>query len=144
MCPTGTVNWRRYAGKTWLEIPWYFAETYFYRRLLEAVGYFQPGEGQGQRSVREAESQRRWTSDVQRLSSVWEQFATLETGQRFEALLHSSLWGNRADLSNFTVKVKARSGLAAIAERHLILIDHTGQVRELAGRRPAAGRLYLR
>ena len=35
----------RYAGKTWLEIPWYFAESYFYRRLLEAIGYFQPVEG---------------------------------------------------------------------------------------------------
>ena len=120
----------RYAGKTWLEIPWYFAESYFYRRLLEAVGYFQPGEGEGhdpfgkQKAIQMA-------GDVQRLSSVWEQFATLETGRRFEVLLHSSLWGNRADLSNFTVTVKARSGLAAIAERHLILIDHTGQIREL-------------
>ena len=36
-----------YAGKTWLEIPWYFAETFFYRKLLEAVGYFQPGDRQG-------------------------------------------------------------------------------------------------
>ena len=120
----------RYAGKTWFEIPWYFAESYFYRRLLEAIGYFQPGAGQGhdpfgkQKAIQMA-------GDVQRLSSVWEQFATLETGRRFEVLLHSSLWGNRADLSNFTVTVKARSGLAAIAERHLILIDHTGQVREL-------------
>jgi len=33
----------RYAGKSWLEIPWYFAETYFYCRRLEAAGYFQPG-----------------------------------------------------------------------------------------------------
>ena len=33
----------QYTGKTWLEIPWYFAETYFYRRLLEIVGYMRPG-----------------------------------------------------------------------------------------------------
>jgi uncharacterized protein with ATP-grasp and redox domains len=72
--------------------------------------------------------------DVQRLSSIWEQIAMLEPAARFEALLHSSLWGNRADLSNFTVKEKARAGLATIAERHLILIDHTEQIRErLAG-----------
>jgi uncharacterized protein with ATP-grasp and redox domains len=77
------------------------------------------------------------SGDVQRLAPAWEQFATLETGARFEALLHSSLWGNRADLSNFTVMEEARIGLATIAERHLILIDHTGQVRDrLAGRLP--------
>ena len=36
----------QYADKTWLEVPWYFAETYFYRRLLEAARYFQPGPWQ--------------------------------------------------------------------------------------------------
>ena len=120
----------RYAGKTWLEIPWYFAETYFYRRLLEVVGYFQPGEGKG-RDPFEKQKAGQMQGDVRRLSTVWEQFATLETGDRFKALLHSSLWGNRADLSNFTVMVKARSALATIAERHLILIDHTEQVQDL-------------
>jgi uncharacterized protein with ATP-grasp and redox domains len=119
----------RYAGKTWLEIPWYFAEGYFYRRLLETVGYFQPGEGQGHDPFKHPKTLQ-MAGDVQRLSSIWEQFATLETGERFEALLHSCLWGNRADLSNFTVTVKARSGLAALAERHLILIDHTCQIRD--------------
>jgi uncharacterized protein with ATP-grasp and redox domains len=118
---------RRYASKTWLEIPWYFAEAYFYRRLLEVVGYFQPGEGQ-RRDPFEKQKVGQMDDDIGRLSPSWEQLATLETGGRFEALLHSSLWGNRADLSNFTVLVKARSGLATIAERHLILIDHTEQV----------------
>ena len=117
----------RYAGKTWLEIPWYFAETYFYRKLLEAVGYFQPGEGLGQDPFGKPKAVQ-LDGDVRRLSSAWEQLATLETGERFKALLHSGLWGNRADLSNFTVLVKARSGLATVAERHLILIDHTEQV----------------
>jgi uncharacterized protein with ATP-grasp and redox domains len=117
----------RYAGKTWLEIPWYFAETYFYRRLLEAVGYFQHGEGQGHDPF-EKQKEGQMDGDVRRLSPAWEQFTTLETGARFEALLHSSLWGNRADMSNFTVRVKASSGLATVAERHLILIDHTERV----------------
>jgi hypothetical protein len=34
-----------YVGQSWLEAPWFFAETYFYRRVLEATGYFQPGPG---------------------------------------------------------------------------------------------------
>ena len=126
----------RYAGKTWLEIPWYFAESFFYRRLLEAVSYFQPGDGQG-RDPFEKQKARQMDDDIRRLSPAWEQFTALETRPRFEALLHSSLWGNRADLSNFTVRVKALSGLATVAERHLILIDHTGQVHDrLAGGMP--------
>ena len=32
-----------YFGRTWLDVPWYWAEAYFYRRLLEATGYFQTG-----------------------------------------------------------------------------------------------------
>ena len=35
-----------HAGKTWLELPWYFAESYFYRKLLEAIRYFQIGPWQ--------------------------------------------------------------------------------------------------
>jgi hypothetical protein len=34
-----------YLGQSWLQVPWFFAETYFYRRILEATGYFQPGPG---------------------------------------------------------------------------------------------------
>ena len=30
-------------GRSWLQIPWYFAEAYFYRRVLEATGYFGRG-----------------------------------------------------------------------------------------------------
>ena len=131
-------DWNRemacHAGKTWLEIPWYFAETYFYRRLLEAVDYFQPGDAPGHDPFgRQKEEQ--MEGDVRRLAPAWEQFTGLATRARFEALLHSSLWGNRADLSNFTVRVKATNGLATVAERPLILIDHTERVGELlAGR----------
>ena len=31
-----------YAGQDWLAVPWFFAESYFYRRILEATGYFAP------------------------------------------------------------------------------------------------------
>jgi uncharacterized protein with ATP-grasp and redox domains len=119
-----------HAGRTWLEVPWYFAETYFYRKVLEAVGYFQPGEGQG-RDPYLAQKHTQIEGDVRKLAEEWEQLSTLEPVTRFEALLHSCLWGNRADLSNFTVKAKGRGGLAARRERHLILIDHTEQVRGL-------------
>jgi uncharacterized protein with ATP-grasp and redox domains len=57
--------------------------------------------------------------------------AHLEAHDLFETLLHSALWGNRADLSNLTVKEQALAGLAAQDEKHLLLIDHTAQVHAL-------------
>ena len=119
-----------YLGKTWLEISWYFAETYFYRKLLEAVRYFQPGERQG-RDPFEKQKHGQVNSDIQKLAVEWEQLSALEPETRLVVLLHSCLWGNRTDLSNFTVTEKGRGGLAAHEERHLILIDHTQRIGEL-------------
>ena len=36
-----------YQGQNWLSAPWFVVETWFFRRILEATGYFQPGSGQG-------------------------------------------------------------------------------------------------
>lgn len=120
----------RYAGRTWLEVPWYFAETYFYRKLLEAVRYLQPGPWQGSDPFGPQKRQQE-ASALARLAASWDQVARLETHLRFETLLHSALWGNRADLSNFTVTEQALTGLATQDERHLLLIDHTAQVHAL-------------
>ena len=38
--PSWAEAWQPYQGRRWLEVPWYFAEAFIYRRLLEAVGYF--------------------------------------------------------------------------------------------------------
>jgi uncharacterized protein with ATP-grasp and redox domains len=35
-----------YLGLDWLAPPWFVVETYFFRRILEASGYFQPGSGE--------------------------------------------------------------------------------------------------
>ncbi|MDH3500154.1 MAG: damage-control phosphatase ARMT1 family protein, partial [Acidimicrobiia bacterium] len=37
----------RYAGMSWLDAPWFFVETYFYRRLLAATGYSRRGKRLG-------------------------------------------------------------------------------------------------
>ncbi len=120
----------KFSEKTWLEIPWYFAETYFYRKVLETIGYFQSGERNGCDPF-EKQKRGQIDNDIQKLAVEWEQLSALEPETRFEALLHSCLWGNRADLSNFTVTEKGRGGLAAHTERHLILIDHTEDILNL-------------
>jgi uncharacterized protein with ATP-grasp and redox domains len=119
-----------YQGKTWLEVPWYLAETYFYRRLLEAVRYFQPGAGGG-RDPFEKQKQEQMEKAVDQLADVYAQFAGVEPRAAFETLLHFCLWGNRVDLSNFTVAAPTQGGLRPTEERCHILIDHTDQAREL-------------
>jgi DHA3 family macrolide efflux protein-like MFS transporter len=120
----------KYEGKTWLEVGWYFAEVYFYRRLLEVVRYFQPGPWEG-RDPFAVQKRGQIERAVAHFAAGWDQLIAADPGIAFEALLHSCLWGNRADLSNTTVKVGAQGGLAVREERHKLLIDHTDAVKEL-------------
>ena len=117
----------KYAGRSWLEVPWYFAETFFYRRLLEIVRYFQPGPWYLQDPF-EKQKQEQEEAAVSQLALIWEQLAGAPDAIQLEAILHSCLWGNRVDLSNYTLTVKAHGGLDAREHRHNIIIDHTGAV----------------
>ncbi|MEA3337006.1 MAG: damage-control phosphatase ARMT1 family protein [Chloroflexota bacterium] len=120
----------KYTGKTWLEVPWYWAEVFFYRKLLEAVRYFQPGPWLA-RDPFACKKQQQTEAAIEQLAKSWTHLDDLAPELVFEALLHSSLWGNRADLSNFTVRQQASGGLATHAERQNILIDDTEAVRDL-------------
>lgn len=117
--------WEIYRGRTWLEIPWYFAESYFYRRLLEATRYFQPGEWQGHdpfeaRKRRALEGGEAMRTLVERVLAAGPQ----DEGERFVALLHASLWGNRADLSNIALAARPEDDVGDLSGDNL-LIDHT-------------------
>jgi hypothetical protein len=122
--------WAGVEGHTWLDIPWYFAEAYFYRRLLEAVRYFQPGPwwlhdpfARG-KSTQLADTVGRIGLAAEVLGQIKDETAQLE------AWLHASLWGNRADLSNLTVTDEVR-GRQGVVERDNLLIDHVPWVGEL-------------
>lgn len=117
-----------FEGLAWLEVPWYWAEAFFYRRLLEAVAYFRPGPWQGHDPFGRQKMEQIEVA-VARLAADWDALAQAGPEVAFEALLHSCLWGNRADLSNESIRLVVQGGLAARAERHNILIDHTEKVR---------------
>jgi hypothetical protein len=119
-----------FPGNTWLELPWYLAEAYFYRRLLEILGYFQPGPWQG-RDPFAPQKRIQERAAVTWLEGHWAELMGVETEVRFEALLHSCLWGNRADLSNHGVRAQVRGGLATHDEQEMLLVDHTRAVAEL-------------
>jgi len=95
-------QWRRYVapflGWNWLEVPWFFGEMYFYRRIVEAVDHFRTGldpfARQKELALREA---------MPMVRRLVERFELDLDGQEPAAILQQlftfALWGNRADLS---------------------------------------------
>jgi len=97
-----------YLGLNWLEVPWFFTENFFYRRILEATGYFQSGADQFidpfiyQKQQGLAVS----NAEIRALGSLLEK--SLEntisggcpnTNNTIKQLLYLCLWGNSLDLS---------------------------------------------
>jgi uncharacterized protein with ATP-grasp and redox domains len=89
---------RDHFGQSWFDAPFLWAESYFYRKLLSAVGYFAPGPWQG------IDPFGPFKQDELRGAAVTEELAALDriarrpADEQATALLHASLWGNRADL----------------------------------------------
>ncbi len=89
-------------GKTWLEIPWYLAETLFYRKVLEAVQYFQPGPWMGQDPhARMKENEIKEALSV--FIETYEPISNQTNLESFSKACYNALWGNRGDLSNLHV-----------------------------------------
>jgi uncharacterized protein with ATP-grasp and redox domains len=133
------AQWQRYLepflGKRWLDIPWFFAEAYFYRRIVEATQYFQPGAYQGvdpfalqkrrgletaKESIRELSTRvNAWIEQEQNEGSESEKNSLI-------ALLYSVLWGNRADLSLWPIDTEQLNFSQEIhLEQSQILVDDT-------------------
>jgi uncharacterized protein with ATP-grasp and redox domains len=116
-------------GADWLEAPWFFAETYFYRRIVAATGYltgplyhtdpFAYQKTTGLTSNRAA---------VRSMARVLAD--TLSTRplhpDALGTLLQQSLWGNRADLSLWAADDDSRGDLAQ-PEGYLVA-DHRDAV----------------
>nr|WP_236056499.1 damage-control phosphatase ARMT1 family protein [Streptomyces silvae] len=85
-------------GRPWFDAPFLWAESYFYRRLLEAVGYSGEGPWQGVdpfASFKRAELNGPTVDEE--LRSL-DDLVDVPAAERATALLGASLWGNRADL----------------------------------------------
>lgn len=116
-----------HVGHGWLDLPWFFAEAYFYRRLLEATGYFGGGPLAG-RDPFAVEKATEWSADeAPRRCAEMLRSAPTERGARLRALMLASLWGNRADLSyNVARQLGSWTGDASAD----LLADHSPAVAE--------------
>ncbi len=105
--PLWDVLSRPYLGGSWQDVPWYWAEAFFYRRLLEATRYFQIGPWYGVDPF--------WRMKEAELREGLQALATFlralpqDPADRFRQLLLASLWGNRFDLSLPEVAEEARA-----------------------------------
>ncbi|MFE7169134.1 damage-control phosphatase ARMT1 family protein [Streptomyces sp. NPDC057616] len=84
-----------YVGRSWFDLPWLWSESYFYRQLLEAVGYFGTGPWQGIDPFRPFKLAELDSPEADEELAALD---SLSAGDQDRALLHGSLWGNRADL----------------------------------------------
>lgn len=105
---------RPYTGMNWLEVPWFFAEEYFYLRILEATRYFHPGSHQG-KDPYSAQKRLGLVSTRESIRTLLSQVGAagnLSLQQQREALhrlLLADLWGNQNDLSMWPV-LKSETG----------------------------------
>ena len=116
------MDWQRYVdryeGQRWVDVPWFFAETYFYRRLLAATGYSHPGPRRGVDPFT--------VQKEQALAGSLDLAA--ELGDRLDdiaTLLGASLWANRVDLSLWRAGVDtgARATAAVGYDESRLLVD---------------------
>jgi hypothetical protein len=100
-----------YAGQNWLDVPWFFAETYMFRRILEATGFFGAGAGAGldpyTLQKREGLAMSLDAAVLLSTKDTTEPVPAAENpvlralrgSEQLVRAIHTSLWGNQADLS---------------------------------------------
>ncbi|BCL37971.1 hypothetical protein NSMS1_44180 [Nostoc sp. MS1] len=128
-----------YKGQRWLDIPWFFVETYFYRLILEITQYFPLGRWQGidpfqlQKSqgleasidstILLCEQVNQWLNDSQNEAKANQTALT--------TLLYFALWGNRVDLSLWSAFEGDRSQFDVQSQLANILVNDTDKISEL-------------
>ncbi|MBI3740705.1 MAG: DUF89 family protein, partial [Chloroflexi bacterium] len=82
-------------GRSWLDVPWYWAESFFFRRVLEATRYFENGiDPYRLRKRGELEPNAAPRAVATLLPNL-----PRDSRARLVALMYAALWGNRYDLS---------------------------------------------
>ncbi|MET7984897.1 damage-control phosphatase ARMT1 family protein [Streptomyces sp. NPDC005281] len=117
---------QEYYGRSWFDLPFLWSESYFYRKLLEAVGYFAPGPWQGIDPFRPFKLAELDTPEAEEELAALDDLARRPAEEQEEALLHGSLWGNRADLG-----FRLAGGAGAAAAESRLVADDTELLRSL-------------
>lgn len=137
--PTWKKYLEPYQNQRWIDVPWFFAETYFYRLILNITNYFQPGEWENIDPFDLQKSQGLETS-IDAIISLCTQLQKLLDDIEKEnqpskssliALLYFALWGNRVDLSLWSAFANNRSDFDIETQLNNILVDDSFAVTKL-------------
>lgn len=107
-------------GRSWFDAPFLWAESYFYRKLLEATGYFSAGPWRGIDPFAPVKQAELRGAVVEEELRTLDALADLPADQRATALLLASLWGNRADLG---FRVTSGEPAARATAKYLVADD---------------------
>ena len=87
-------------GDTWLSAPWMVTEFYVYRKLMDAVGYFDPSSKGYRYDPFDSEKRKGLHSSVASAEGVMSKITDLPATKEGAAIAISfALWGNKMDLS---------------------------------------------
>ena len=118
--------WSPWQERTWQQLPWFFAETYFYRRILDAVHYFHPDPWQW-RDPFAVPKQQGLAQGIARITTLLQ--VAPDTSLQFDAFrfwFFHSLWSNRSDFSNLLALAHAQNLVSAGNDD--LLVDDSFQV----------------
>ncbi|GAA2358753.1 damage-control phosphatase ARMT1 family protein [Saccharopolyspora halophila] len=129
-------------GRPWSEAPFLWAESYFFRKLLAATGFFAPGPWRGVdpfAPMKRAELANAATGETLK---ALDNLRELDEAERDAAVVQAAVWGNQADLAFQLSTDAGNTGAGLVAGRSedfWSLFDGSGPVHLVADN--AAGEL---
>jgi hypothetical protein len=124
-------------GKTWLEIPWFLAETFFYRRVLEIVKFFQPGPWFNLDPYKRLK-EKEMSESLREFEQSFQDITNQKNKSAFKNACYRALWGNRGDLSNLDIY---ESDMSEQTDR--IILNHSSAAYDFLSQKPAKIAYFL-
>jgi hypothetical protein len=88
-----------YYGKPWQDAPFLWSESYFYRRVLDAAGFFEPGPWYYVDPFAQLKDAELHSAAAAAALTSQRELDGLTLAEQGQAKLLAALWGNRADLT---------------------------------------------
>lgn len=125
----------RHLGQTWLDAPWFFVELYFYRRIMDAVRYWDTGSDPYRRqkmlALEQALAPGRAT-----IADIDSAYARgVSTDFLLIQLTDAAIWGNQVDLSLWPAEDGGAAKMDWQDDR-LLIDDRQPAIQSLRDRRP--------